>query len=133
MSSHGFSVTPHYLGVDTAFRAAYTHPSKDGKPLKEARVIGVNSEMDALPGIGHACGHNLIAMSGVAVSLAIKAALQEHNIPGTVVLLGTPAEEGGGGKITLLERGGYDEMDACIMCVISRNTQRLKEAFDILS
>ncbi|KAL1941066.1 hypothetical protein VTO73DRAFT_7702 [Trametes versicolor] len=115
MSAHGFSVTPHYLGVDTAFRAVYAHPSTGGKAHKGARVIGVNSEMDALPGIGHGCGHNLIAISGVAVSLAIKAALEEHDIPGTVVLLGTPAEEGGGGKITLLERGGYDDMDACIM------------------
>ncbi|KAI0631377.1 amidohydrolase [Trametes polyzona] len=115
MASQGFFVTPHYLGVETAFRAAYTHPPTDGKAREETRVIGVNSEMDALPGIGHGCGHNLIAMSGVAVSIAIKAALEEHDIPGTVVLLGTPAEEGGGGKITLLEKGAYEEMDACIM------------------
>ena len=46
--------------------------------------------MDALKGIGHACGHNLIAIAGVAVALAIKTALIEHNIPGKVVLLGTP-------------------------------------------
>ena len=71
--------------------------------------------MDALPTIGHGCGHNLIAMSGVAVALAVKAALQAHDVPGTVVLLGTPAEEAGGGKIQLLERGAYDEMDACVM------------------
>ncbi|KAH9847735.1 amidohydrolase [Lenzites betulinus] len=115
MSARGFSVTPHYLGLATAFRAAYTHPPSGSRMRKGIRVIGVNSEMDALPGIAHGCGHNLIAMSGVAVSLAIKAALEAHDIPGTVVLLGTPAEESGGGKITLLERGAYDEMDACIM------------------
>ncbi|CDO72031.1 hypothetical protein BN946_scf184943.g66 [Trametes cinnabarina] len=115
MASHGFTVTPHYLDIDTAFRAAYTHSSSDGKSQKNIRVIGVNSEMDALPGIGHGCGHNLIAMSGVAVSLAIQAALIEHDIPGTIVLLGTPAEEEGGGKIVLLERGAYVGMDACIM------------------
>ncbi|KAI0643451.1 amidohydrolase [Trametes meyenii] len=115
LSEHGFAVTPHYLGLDTAFRAVFTHKSSSGRSAKESRVIGVNSEMDALPGIGHACGHNLIAMSGVAVSLAIKAALQKHDIPGSVVLLGTPAEEGDGGKIKLLERGAYDDMDACIM------------------
>jgi hypothetical protein len=46
--------------------------------------------MDALPGIGHACGHNLIAMAGVAVALALRAALEKHDVPGTVVLLGTP-------------------------------------------
>ena len=50
----------------------------------------MNSEMDALPGIGHGCGHNLIAISGVGVALAVKAALQKHNIPGKVILLGTP-------------------------------------------
>ncbi|KAI8977728.1 amidohydrolase [Trametes punicea] len=114
MSEHGFSVTPHYLGIDTAFRAVFTHAPTDNSP-QGIRVIGVNSEMDALPGIGHGCGHNLIAMSGVAVALGIKAALEKHNIPGTVVLLGTPAEEGGGGKIALLERGAYKDMDACIM------------------
>jgi amidohydrolase len=72
--------------------------------------------MDALPLIGHACGHNLIAVSGVGVAIAIKSALLAHNVSGKVVLLGTPGEESGGGKITLLERGGYDGMHACLMC-----------------
>ena len=120
MSSHGFTVTPHYLGLATAFRAAYTHHASSAANAKlksrTTRVIGINSEMDALPSIGHGCGHNLIAMSGVAVALAIKAALEAHDVPGTIVLLGTPAEEAGGGKIQLLERGGYADMDACIMC-----------------
>ena len=107
MRKQGFDVTPQHL-MDTAWVARYTHGSG-------GRTIGVNSEMDALPGIGHGCGHNLIAMSGAAVALAIKAALETHDVPGTVVLLGTPAEEAGGGKIQLLERGAYDEMDACVM------------------
>jgi metal-dependent amidase/aminoacylase/carboxypeptidase family protein len=85
MSANGFSVTPRYLGLDTAFRAEYTHGSG-------GRVLGVNSEMDALPNIGHACGHNLIAISGVGVAIAIKAALQAHNVAGKVVLLGTPGK-----------------------------------------
>ncbi|KAA1469040.1 amidohydrolase [Dentipellis sp. KUC8613] len=109
MSTHGFKVTPHYLGLDTAWRAEASHGTG-------GRVLGVNSEMDALPGIGHACGHNLIAVAGVGVALAVKAALAEHDIAGTVVLLGTPAEESGGGKQILLDRGGYKDMDACIMC-----------------
>ncbi|KAG6818875.1 hypothetical protein H0H93_000701, partial [Arthromyces matolae] len=79
------------------------------------RVIGVNSEMDALPGIGHACGHNLIGMSGLGVAIAIKAAMEAHHIPGKVVLLGTPAEEAGGGKIILLNNGAYGDMDVCLM------------------
>ncbi|PIL34625.1 hypothetical protein GSI_03404 [Ganoderma sinense ZZ0214-1] len=119
MASHGFSVTPHYLGLATSWRAEFTHrvSEKHGKSQRQspARVIGVNSEMDALPNIGHGCGHNLIAMSGAAVAVAIKTALRKHDIPGTVVLLGTPAEETRGGKIILLERGAYEGMDACIM------------------
>ncbi|KAE9399553.1 hypothetical protein BT96DRAFT_965608 [Gymnopus androsaceus JB14] len=76
---------------------------------------GGKGQMDALPGIGHACGHNLIASSGCGIAVALKAALENHDIPGKIVLLGTPAEEVGGGKIILLERGGYDEMDFCVM------------------
>ena len=86
METHGFAVTRHYLGLETAWRAEFT-AGKDG-----SRVLGINSEMDALAGIGHACGHNLIAVSGVGVAIAVKAALQTHGVSGKVVLLGTPGE-----------------------------------------
>ncbi|KIJ20921.1 hypothetical protein PAXINDRAFT_66801, partial [Paxillus involutus ATCC 200175] len=109
MESHDFLVTRQYLGLKTAWKAEFTHG-------QGGRTLGINSEMDALPLLGHACGHNLIAVSGVGVAIAVKSALKAHNIPGKVVLLGTPAEEGGGGKIILLERGGYDGMHACLMC-----------------
>jgi len=131
MSSKGWQVTKHYLGLDTAWRAEFVVGTG-------GRTLGVNSEMDALPGIGHACGHNLIAIAGVGVALAIKAALEKHSVPGKVVLLGTPgashffgrfccprftlaypAEEGGAGKIILIERGGYRDMDACVMYATS--------------
>ena len=107
MSKKGFEVKKHHL-MDTAWEAKYTHGNG-------GRTIGVNSEMDALPSIGHGCGHNLIAMSGAAVAVALKAALERYAIPGTIVLLGTPAEETRGGKTILLERGAYEGMDACIM------------------
>jgi len=109
MSKHGFNVTPHYH-LPTAWMATYTHG--DGGQ----RTIGINSEMDALPGIGHACGHNLIGMAGVAVACAIKTVMQKFAIPGKIVLLGTPGEEGGFGKDILLDHGAYSEMDACLMC-----------------
>ena len=83
MSSKGWEVTKHYLELDTAWRAEFV-VGRGGSTL------GVNSEMDALPGIGHACGHNLIAIAGVGVALAVKAALEKHSVPGKVVLLGTP-------------------------------------------
>ncbi|KAM6497089.1 hypothetical protein JOM56_007562 [Amanita muscaria] len=109
ISRQGFKVTKHYLGLATAWRAEYQHG-------KGGRVVGINSEMDALAGMGHACGHNLIAISGVAVAIAVKATMEACNIPGKVILLGTPAEESGGGKVTLIKRGGYKEMDVCLMC-----------------
>ncbi|KJA28025.1 hypothetical protein HYPSUDRAFT_34300 [Hypholoma sublateritium FD-334 SS-4] len=110
MEKQGFAVTRHYLGLDTAWRAEYAQG-------QGGRVVGINSEMDALPGLGHACGHNLIAIAGVGVAVALKTALEaRRDVAGKIVLLGTPAEEGGGGKIILLERGAYKEMDVCMMC-----------------
>ncbi|KAH9975727.1 hypothetical protein BGW80DRAFT_1168819 [Lactifluus volemus] len=109
MSSRGFTVTRQYLGLATAWRAEFRRGAR-------GRVVGVNSEMDALPGIGHGCGHNLIAMAGVAIALALRSALERHDVPGTIVLLGTPAEECGAGKQILLDRGAYKDMDICIMC-----------------
>ncbi|KAF9494346.1 hypothetical protein BDN71DRAFT_1449074 [Pleurotus eryngii] len=108
MEKHGFEITRN-LHLDTAWKAVFAHG-------QGGRTIGINSEMDALPNIGHACGHNLIGMSGIAVACALKAALQQWDIPGKIVLLGTPAEEGGGGKIILLDKGAYEGMDICLMC-----------------
>jgi metal-dependent amidase/aminoacylase/carboxypeptidase family protein len=84
MSSRGFTVTRHYLGLATAWRAEFKRGGAQG------RVVGVNAEMDALPGIGHGCGHNLIAMAGVGIALGLRAALEKHDVSGTIVLLGTP-------------------------------------------
>ncbi|EJU03334.1 hypothetical protein DACRYDRAFT_21536 [Dacryopinax primogenitus] len=108
MESKGFNVTPHWKDLDTAWVATFTHGSG-------GRNLGFNSEMDALPGIGHACGHNLIAIGGVAAALGVAEAMKQHNISGTVTLMGTPAEEGGDGKCILLKRGAYDGLDACLM------------------
>ncbi|KAJ6463921.1 hypothetical protein C8R45DRAFT_503492 [Mycena sanguinolenta] len=108
MDSHGFQVTKKYH-LETAWLATFSNGTG-------GRTIGINSEMDALKGVGHACGHNLIAIAGVAVACAIKAAFEKFNISGKIQLLGTPAEEGGLGKVKLLDAGCYKEMDACLMC-----------------
>ncbi|KAG6907138.1 hypothetical protein DXG01_010357 [Tephrocybe rancida] len=124
MEKHGFKVTRHYAGLKTAWRAEYSIG-------RGGRVIGINSEMDALPSIGHACGHNLIAICGLGTAVAVKTALVAHGISGKVLILGTPggymdqftypssnsfpAEESVGGKIILLEKGAYKEMDFCLM------------------
>lgn len=90
METQGFVVQRHYL-LDTAWIATYTHHRNPEAEAKGA-VLGVNSEMDALPGIGHACGHNLIGIAGVAIACAVKVAMETLGIDGKVVLLGTPGE-----------------------------------------
>ncbi|KAL7413817.1 hypothetical protein BDY24DRAFT_361909 [Mrakia frigida] len=161
----GFDVTPHYI-LKTAFKASFTSPTVKSVPpskdqswwrkiagkSKETELGGdkeklpsvmFQAEYDALPGIGHACGHNLIAVSSLFAILALRHlmimykvssivpssatrlikeldfssfALLLFQIPGTISVLGTPAEEGGGGKIPLLAAGAYEGVDACLMC-----------------
>ncbi|KAF8892890.1 hypothetical protein BD779DRAFT_1507568 [Infundibulicybe gibba] len=106
MIKHGFEVEKHYH-LDTAWKATFSHGS--GGKFNDV-------QMDALKGIGHACGHNLIAIAGVAVACAIKSAIEKFSISGTVLLLGTPAEEGGSGKVVLLKKDAYKDMAACLMC-----------------
>ena len=79
--------------------------------------VCVACEYDALPEIGHACGHNLIAELGVAVGLGVKAFLESKGggTPGTITVMGTPAEEGAGGKIMLIERGAFKDIDIAVM------------------
>jgi amidohydrolase len=73
------------------------------------------AEYDALPGIGHACGHNVIAAAGVGAGAAIAAALGTLPWPGRVVVIGTPAEEGGAGKVKLLDAGVFRDVEAAMM------------------
>jgi amidohydrolase len=71
------------------------------------------AEYDALPGVGHACGHNIIAATAAGAGLALAEVADELGL--TVTVLGTPAEEGGGGKVLLLERGAFDDAHAAMM------------------
>jgi amidohydrolase len=93
-----------YAGVGTAFRA-----TAGSGPLH----IAICAEYDALPGIGHACGHNIIAAAAAGAGIA--AAAVADSIGVTVSVIGTPAEEGGGGKILLLKRGGFAGVHAAMM------------------
>src|SRR3974390_3312554 len=76
-------------------------------------VIAICAEYDALPDIGHACGHNIIAASAVGAGLALASVAGDLGL--TVRVLGTPAEEGGGGKVLMLERGAFDGVHAAMM------------------
>ncbi|KAL8279430.1 hypothetical protein RQP46_008242 [Phenoliferia psychrophenolica] len=108
LEAKGIAVTRHAYGLETAWEATFELGTS-------GPVVGFNSEMDALLGIGHACGHNLIAIAGVAAFLSVVAALKKNNVPGKVILLGTPAEEADGGKINLIKAGAYKDMDICLM------------------
>ncbi|MGW5641323.1 M20 family metallopeptidase [Saccharopolyspora sp. NPDC003752] len=100
----GFAVTSSYLGLDTAFHASFgTGPTR----------IALCAEYDALPGLGHACGHNLIAASSIGAALGLAAVADYAGV--TVEVYGTPAEEGGGGKIELLDRGAFADVDLAMM------------------
>src|ERR1700753_3390259 len=104
VAERGFAITAAPGGLGTAFRADF-----GSGPL----VIGICAEYDALPGIGHACGHNIIAASAVGTALALAEVADELGL--TVALIGTPAEEAGGGKALLLERGAFDGLHAAMM------------------
>ncbi len=110
LAGHGIEATLGVHGLDTAFRAEIGDPATGS-------TIAILAEYDALPEVGHACGHNVIAATGVGAFLALAATLRERPdaFPGRVVLLGTPAEEGHTGKELLAREGAFDDIDAAIM------------------
>ncbi|SHN47386.1 amidohydrolase [Cryptosporangium aurantiacum] len=107
LAESGFVTRAPHGGVETAFAAVHTGRSPGPR-------IAVLAEYDALPGIGHGCGHNLIAAGAAAAAIAVVRALPDH--PGTVEVIGTPGEEmGGAGKVRLAEAGVFDGVDAAVM------------------
>ncbi|GAB7146192.1 M20 family metallopeptidase [Mycobacterium riyadhense] len=104
VAERGFEMAAAVAGLDTAFRADY-----GSGPL----VVGICAEYDALPGIGHACGHNIIAASAVGTALALAEVADDLGL--TVALLGTPAEESGGGKALMLQAGTFDDVAVAVM------------------
>ena len=104
LKEHGFNTTKGTAGMPTAFHAIYGK----GKP-----VIGFLAEYDALPKIGHACGHNLIATSTVAAAIASKTTADKFG--GSIVVYGTPAEEADAGKAIMAKKGVFKELDAAMI------------------
>ncbi len=113
LEKHGFQVERGVGGVETAFTATLSGGAGDGP------TVAVLAEYDALPEIGHGCGHNLIAMAAIGAGLGLKANLD--NLPGRVMVIGTPAEEGGGGKIRMLNAGVFEGVDATLSSHPSSN------------
>ena len=113
LAANGFTVTRPYGGLETAYRADAA--GKDGGP-----TVAILAEYDALPDIGHACGHNLIAMMGTAAAIGVRSVMSD--LAGRVAAIGTPAEEGGGGKVALVRAGGFADIDAAMMVHPSART-----------
>ncbi len=104
LEKHGFNIQTGICDMPTAFRAVYG----SGRP----RVAFI-AEYDALPGLGHACGHNLIATAAAAAAIGSLTAVD--NLGGSVAVIGTPAEELQGGKIDMIARGAFEDIDAALM------------------
>lgn len=113
LEEHGATVERGIAGLDTAFRA--TLPGGD----PAGPTIAIIAEYDALPEVGHGCGHNIIANAAIGAGIALARLGQQGQLPGRVVVLGTPAEESAvlnaGGKIPVLEHGYFDDVDVAIM------------------
>ncbi len=104
LDEQGFNVERGVAGLETAFVATYG----SGEP-----VVGFLAEYDALPKIGHACGHNLIATWSTGAAIALRRTMPD--IQGTIKVIGCPGEEGGGGKVILADAHVFDGLDAAIM------------------
>ena len=121
LADAGFTVKADAAGIPTSFVAEYG----SGKP-----VIGIMAEFDALPGLsqkalpfrepiveggaGHACGHHLFGAASVAAGISIMEWMKEAKVKGTIRVYGTPAEEGGGGKVYMAKAGIMDDVDAML-------------------
>ena len=117
LNAHGFEVTEGAGGLPTAFLAKT--PDSRG-----TATVAFLAEYDALPSLGHACGHNLIAASSVGAALALQPLLPA--LGGQVVVIGCPAEEKGGGKIALAKAGLFAGIDAALLVHPSNRTELFK-------
>jgi amidohydrolase len=109
LGARGFAVEAGVAGMDTAFLASRVFGT--GGP-----TVGVFCEYDALPGIGHACGHNIIAAAGAGAAVGAASWLESRgDAPGRIVVIGSPGEEGGGGKALLIRAGALAALDAAVM------------------
>lgn len=117
LENKGFQVDYAICGLDTSFLATW-EGSKGGP------TIAFLAEYDALPEIGHACGHNIIGTAAVGAAIALKEACPE--LKAEIKVIGTPAEEGGGGKIMMCEQGIFNDVDIAMMCHPKNKTMVLR-------
>jgi len=119
LEGRGFKITPRAGGLETAFAA-----EKRGRG--RGPRIAFLAEMDALPGLGHACGHHLIAAASAGAAAALVSALP--SFAGSILVIGTPAEEGGAGKIRLCRAGVFKNLDAALLVHPDKRTEVFKRS-----
>ncbi|XP_055354510.1 xaa-Arg dipeptidase-like [Paramacrobiotus metropolitanus] len=112
LEQEGYAVTRNYCNLETSFLAEFQTAKFDGKVHATVAVL---LEYDALPEIGHACGHNLITEAGLAAFLGVRHVLENSDIQGRVVCMGTPAEEIFSGKSKLIDAGAFSNVDFALM------------------
>lgn len=105
LKRHGFKVEEEFMGMRTAFKAVYD----SGKP---GPTIAFLSEYDALPGIGHGCGHNLLGATNTGAGIALSKLIKD--LKGKVIVFGTPAEETSGAKVEMTDRGAFNDIDIAL-------------------
>ncbi|UQN08214.1 M20 family metallopeptidase [Deinococcus sp. QL22] len=108
LESHGLQVERNFCNLPTSFRASHTFGVS-------GPTITLLAEYDALPGLGHACSHNIIGVAAAGAAILVKQALEGTLFAGRIEVVGCPAEEGGGGKIILLDHGAFQATDAAMM------------------
>lgn len=114
LAKYDYKVITPYCNIETAFRTEFDNGC--------GPTFAIAAEYDALPVIGHGCGHNLIAGAAIASFLAAADLMKQKNIKGKLILFGTPAEEGGGGKVKMVEAGCLEGVDAVMMVHPSNRT-----------
>ena len=107
LEKYGFKVEKPYMGLATGYRAEF-------RATKPGPHICFMSEYDALPGVGHGCGHNMLGAASVAAGIILSRLVSEAG--GWVVVLGTPAEETNGAKVEYAKKGVFRDLDAAIVC-----------------
>lgn len=105
LEKYGFNVTKNFAGLETAFQASFKNSS-------EGPRIAILAEYDALPGIGHGCGHNIFGVTSVATGILIKELMKD--IPGEILVIGTPAEETNGAKVDMAQKGVFNNIDVAM-------------------
>jgi amidohydrolase len=109
LARHGFAIEKPYCGLETAYRAS----AQLNDPEEKGPRIAFLAEYDALAGYGHACGHNIIASTAVGAGIALKRALT--GVACEIFVMGTPGEEGQGGKVYMVDRGAFQDVDFALM------------------